>query len=664
MVKLITSLIIILLLWPVQVISSDNSHAADSLHRIAGKNPQDTLVLHAFANAVTDIPVADTDTAYYYASELFRLSDLTNFRYGMAVALNYQGRILEQQDYRRSIEKYNQSLDISKIEGFKKLQSTTLNNLSIVYAMMGEYNRSIEYLLQLLKLAEEMNDDMRKAVALNNIGLRYHDMGNPEIALGYYNRAKKLNVKSGATGRYATNLSNISNSYQAMWKNNQANDKLYDSALSYQLQAIRLLQKNGDQYKMQYGYQSLVYLYLDKEKMESARKALDSAEYFAKAADDHYGMINLMSIRADLLNRNKEYEKSIPILLKAVTMAKEMNYRTIMVDLYEELSKSYSGQKDFAKAYEYNNKYLALEDSLQKNEKSKAFAQLNLYEKEKAEKEREILNKNLEIQELRLNRQRLIRNSVIIVGGLILILLIGLWQRYRFTRRTKSELEDKNKIIEIERDKSDKLLLNILPEETAGELKTSGKSKARMFNSVTVMFIDFKGFTMMAEKMTPEELVDEIDHYYKTFDDIIIRHNIEKIKTIGDAYICAGGLPIPNDTHTIDVLMAACEIRDFMENVKSDKKAAGLPYFEARIGVHTGPVVAGIVGTRKFAYDIWGDTVNTASRMESSGEVGKINISATTWEKVKDEFICSHRGKIETKNKGLMDMYFVECRKD
>jgi len=651
----------IVILWvfstfQVQVYGAEKIQFNDSSYAEIVKNPGDTALLRDFVSQVKQISFSQVDTAYYYASELYRFSDIANYPYGLAEALNIQGRILEQQDQERSIQKYNQSLVISKKQGYKKLQSSTLNNLSIVYAMMGEYNKSIENLLQLLKLAEEMGDEMRKAVALNNIGLRYHDMGNPEIALSYYDRARKINLRTGASGRYATNLSNIGNSYQVMWRNNKSEKYFYDSALTYQLNALRLHRQNGDNYKLQYGYQSLVFLYMEKDQLDMAHLALDSAVYFAELAEDQYGLINLMQVQGDLMNQEENYSAAIPILLEAERKAKELNYRTLLVDLYEELSVSYSGIKKFAMAFEYNQKYKDLEDSLQRIERSRAFAQINNFEKAQAEKEREI-------QDLNLARQKLARNSAIIVGVLILVMLILLWHRYRFIRKTKSELEDKNKIIQSEREKSDKLLLNILPEETAGELKVSGKSKARMFDMVTVMFIDFKGFTMMAEKMSPQDLVDEIDQYYQTFDEIITRHNIEKIKTIGDAYMCAGGLPVPNKTNPQDVLTAACEIRDFMEQQKAEKISAGLPYFEARIGVHTGPVVAGIVGTRKFAYDIWGDTVNIASRMESSGEVGKINVSQFTWEKVKEHFKCTHRGKIETKNKGLMDMYFVECLK-
>jgi len=135
---------------------------------------------------------------------------------------------------------------------------------------------------------------------------------------------------------------------------------------------------------------------------------------------------------------------------------------------------------------------------------------------------------------------------------------------------------------------------------------------------------------------------------------------MEKIKTIGDSYMAAGGLPTTNFTHALDAVSAAMEMRDFIEEGKARKIAREAPYFEIRIGIHTGPVVAGIVGVKKFAYDIWGDTVNTASRLESSGEVGRVNISETTYELVKDSYNCIHRGKIQAKGKGEIDMYFVQ----
>lgn len=212
----------------------------------------------------------------------------------------------------------------------------------------------------------------------------------------------------------------------------------------------------------------------------------------------------------------------------------------------------------------------------------------------------------------------------------------------------------------IEKKKSDDLLLNILPEEVAEELKLNGNANAKEFDEVTVMFTDFKGFTQISEKLSPEELVAEIHTCFKAFDEIITSHNIEKIKTIGDSYMCAGGLPIKNKTHAIDVVNAAIEIQQFMLNHLQLRKNEGKEVFEIRIGIHTGTVVAGIVGVKKFAYDIWGDTVNTASRLESSGEPGKINISSTTYEIIKDKYKCTYRGKINAKNKGEIDMYFVD----
>lgn len=208
-----------------------------------------------------------------------------------------------------------------------------------------------------------------------------------------------------------------------------------------------------------------------------------------------------------------------------------------------------------------------------------------------------------------------------------------------------------------EKQKADDLLHNILPIETAEELKQKGFAAARQFEKVSILFTDFKGFTAIAERLRPEELVQEIDECFRAFDAIMEQYGIEKIKTIGDSYMAAGGLPVPNSTHAQSVVRAALDICDWMKARNLRKPQLPL---EVRVGVHTGSVVAGIVGTRKFQYDIWGDAVNTASRMESSGEPGKVNISHSTYEQVKDKFKCTYRGEIEAKGKGKINMYFVE----
>ncbi|MDF3819094.1 adenylate/guanylate cyclase domain-containing protein [Leptospira sp. 96542] len=222
------------------------------------------------------------------------------------------------------------------------------------------------------------------------------------------------------------------------------------------------------------------------------------------------------------------------------------------------------------------------------------------------------------------------------------------------------DIRQKAQAIEKSLEESDRLLRNILPIKIVERLKEKGFAEPEFFSSVSVLFTDFKGFTDVAELMTPSELVEQLDLSFAQFDSITEMYNLEKLKTIGDSYMAAGGLPEPNNTHPVDIVRAGLEIKDFMETIKTIRMDQGFPYWELRIGIHTGPVVAGVIGNKKFAYDMWGDTVNTASRMESSGEVGKVNISRTTYELVKDFFNCEYRGKISAKNKGTIDMFFVE----
>ncbi len=227
-----------------------------------------------------------------------------------------------------------------------------------------------------------------------------------------------------------------------------------------------------------------------------------------------------------------------------------------------------------------------------------------------------------------------------------------------------SNLEQQKNQLEIEKNKTDDLLQNILPYEIAEQLKNKGEVRAKKYRMVSIMFTDFKDFTKISSDLEPEEIIKELGVYFRKFDDITENHFIEKIKTIGDAYMCVGGLPLRNKSNPIDVVVAALEIQKFMKNYNESRRAKGMTVWELRVGIHTGKVVAGVIGTKKFAYDIWGDAVNTASRLETASDAGKVNISGVTYEYIKEYFNCTYRGKIPAKNKGDIDMYYVEGLKN
>jgi len=249
----------------------------------------------------------------------------------------------------------------------------------------------------------------------------------------------------------------------------------------------------------------------------------------------------------------------------------------------------------------------------------------------------------------------------LLVYTLLLLVALFLFRKWRLLgyRRAESRIsarmENKIQSLAAEKEESDKLVAEILPKETAAQIKNKGKAKWDKYERATVLFSDIQGFTKIAEEMNPEALIDELDHFFFHFDSVVEKYNIEKIKTIGDAYMAAGGIPHKNSTNPVEVVLAALEMQSYMQQLKSSRA----DIWDLRIGIHTGPVIAGVVGHKKVSYDIWGDTVNTASRMESSGIPGKINISSSTYSMVKDFFLCEYRGKLPVKYKGNIDMYFV-----
>ncbi|GAB3959409.1 hypothetical protein GCM10028805_55470 [Spirosoma harenae] len=276
-----------------------------------------------------------------------------------------------------------------------------------------------------------------------------------------------------------------------------------------------------------------------------------------------------------------------------------------------------------------------------------------------------ILEQEKALKAAEAEQERTVRNALLVGAGLLLALAGLLWRLITNKQRANRELAQKNTQLDLARRRSDELLLNILPSELVDELKVKGITRTRQHDEVTIMFTDFRDFTKISEQLSPADLVQEIDYCFRHFDHIIGKYpSLEKIKTIGDAYLCAGGLPAAHPSHAHEMVAAALEIRDFISELEKQRAREGKVAFQIRIGIHTGPVIAGVVGATKFAYDIWGDTVNTAARLESASKPGQVNISGATYQRVQDQFDCRYRGEIATKNKANMSMYFVDIQRN
>jgi class 3 adenylate cyclase len=539
----------------------------------------------------------DSALAYYKAG--INISENLHNDTMMAKGYNRAGYLmLNEGKYSKAVNNLFLALKIFESNHMNKLAVQCLQYLSMAFNEQGMFDKALSYAKQSTELAQSVGDKYSTAAGLTASGAVYYSQDNYDKALSYFQQALNKMEEIEDPQGISDALNNVALIYEK--QNN------FEKALVYHLRSLQLAKELNDKPGIAASFHNIGLVYKSMSKFSIAIKYLDSCIVMAKESGDKYNL--------------KEF--------------------------YDTLSELYSNIGKFDLAYQTHVLYSKINDTLLSEENKKQFAEMNTrYETEKKDNEINLLNKDKEIQGQKMYQQKIVRNGFI--GGFVVMLLFaGIFFRQR------------NRISK-EKKRSEELLLNILPEEVADELKEKGSADAKHFDEVTVMFTDFKGFTQIAEKLSPGELVGEIHECFKAFDSIIDKYGIEKIKTIGDAYMCAGGLPVANKTHAHDVVRAALEIQQFMQQHLHERKSSGKEIFEIRIGIHTGSVVAGIVGIKKFAYDIWGDTVNIASRMESSGEAGKVNISGATYELVKDKFKCTHRGKISAKNKGEIDMYFV-----
>ncbi len=562
------------------------------------------------------------DEGIKYGQQGLELATKLNWKKGIAMAysqlgLNYHSKT----DYPKANDNNFKSLKIYEELGDKKFIVAANCNIGRVYSMMADYTKALEYFSKALKMAEEIGHKEFEGNILLNLGYIHKIKGEPTKALENYMIGLKLYEELQNKTLMAMATGNIGAIYSEQRK--------YIMALEYKQKALNLATELGDKYGMLINLCGIGTTYLDIVNDTLSKDEAIHKDYRSNSS------LSIPKGKTALISSAIDYT------LRALTLCKEINDLENMSTCYLNLLSAYQLQGNYKKALECHIKYQTIRDSIFSSENEKKIIEQGVqYEYEK----KEAVTKA--VSEKEIQKQKLMRNGF--MGGFAVVLLFaGVF----FSQRNKIKAGKKQ---------SDELLLNILPAEVAQELKTKGSADAKQFDEVTVMFTDFKGFTQISEKLSPAELVAEIDTCFKAFDHIISKHNIEKIKTIGDAYMCAGGLPVSNKTHADDVVRAALEIQMFMLEHLQQRKNEGKEIFEIRIGIHTGPVVAGIVGVKKFAYDIWGDTVNIAARMESSGEVGKVNISGSTFELVQDKFNFVHRGKIQAKNKGEIDMYFVE----
>ena len=585
----------------------------------------------------------------HYSSSL-RRAELLRDTAGIATVLNNMGAIFKDQGrIADAIGSHTRSLMMRTARNDSAGIATSLNNIGLILYDQGRVTEATEHFADALRIYERIGDPDGVSTALHNIAGIYRDQGDHAEALAYFQRALLIQKGQGDLYSQSVTEDNLGGVLESQGSDTEA--------ASHYHKALELHAHVGDTRGMGYSLRNIAGIELRNGRPDSAYAHARRALELFNESDDKRGRASALWMAGQALHRLGRRAEAESAAYEALALGRELGYPQQLRDAAELLARLHREKGEWKKALEMQDLYHVMRDSVMNQDARRSTIRQQYryaYERKEAELRAEQAQRDLRTA-VAMQQER-DRRNLLLTGGIgILVVALGLFSRVRRLRRSRAEIQR-------ERDVSDSLLLNILPEEVAAELKEKGAAEARLLENVTVLFTDFKDFTRMAERLSPQELVHDINQCFSAFDRICEKHGIEKIKTIGDAYMAAGGLPVPNLTHARDVVAAALEMRDFIAEEKARRMTAGRPYFEIRIGVHTGPVVAGIVGVKKFQYDIWGDTVNTASRMESSGEAGRVNISETTYALVEIEpgLAFIGRGKVQVKGKGEMEMHFVE----
>ena len=617
----------------------------DSLSNALKAVKADTARVNLLLEISAQVFRSQPDTAIFYASQAKALAERVQFQSGLAYALKNIGLAhYIKGEYPEVLSNWEQSLAIFRSIDDKLGVANLLNNIGAVYFNQGDDPKALEYYLESLKVSEELGVKLRIATALNNIGAVYFNKAaTHDKALAYYLQALPLSEEIGDLDAIGTSAVNLGEIYLEKEK--------LDSALFYFRKALDAYESSGG--NSAYALNNIGKVYSAKGDYEEAMKFHQDAYDRARRVDGKLEMTQALIGQANTLRAWGRPGTALSKLTEAQSLAREIGSYYELEATYEGLAATYADMGDYQRAFQYGSLLNGIRDTLYDIEDDKRMESLLFqFEIEKKESEIELLNRDNELKEAQIRQAATLRNFLFAIATLLIVIIGGISYQYRYARRS-------NKIISEERNRSEAILLNILPKETAEELKANGTVRAKRFDQTTVLFADFKDFTKFSETLPPEELVKSVDYYFRHFDEIISRHKLEKIKTIGDAYMCAGGLPKPDPQNAVRTVRAALEMAGFVESL-SNNLPKGILLFQVRIGINTGTVVAGVVGTKKFQYDIWGSTVNLAAMMESNSLPGRVNISEYTYQLIKDEFAWTYRGEIEAKHGEKFKMYFVD----
>jgi adenylate cyclase len=665
------------------VYAAQDAHRMDSLKGALAAERVDTervQLLNALSGEYRSI---NSDSALRYAESALRLAEERKQISGIGTALTHLGSIYRNLgDYPRALAFLRRAVMVADSSRNKKLLANALNGIGIVYIRQGSNERALETLLRSLRIAEQIGDKRDAASALDNIGVIHARQGDSARAFAALFRALSLATELQDKRMSAIALNDIAMTHRTV--------KQYDSSLWYCQRSLVLKKSIGDKQGSALTLNGLGLVYRLQGKYDAALEQFFQALALQIDLKFQPGVAMVLADIAQTYFKQGRFPQSIDYAERCLTVARGIGAKTELRNAYQTLANVHDSLRNPTLSYVYFRLYTAMKDSIFNEEIARRAADMSdRYESDVREQRIKLLEQERTLQRLDLERKNLVVLALVAVGVLVLGLLLVLVGRIRYRLAAEAALREKNTQLEAAHGESERLLLNMLPATIADRLKRGEVTIADRYDSVTVLFADIVGFSTISASLTPEELITLLDSIFSDIDAIANRYTLEKIKTVGDSYMLVGGLPEPSNDHVERITKAAFAIRNVIAQTAI---ATGIP-MHMRIGVHVGAVVAGVIGKKKFVYDLWGDTVNTASRMESHGEAGKIHISEEVYRalvhhagvyhpkltvpvaavpaaavpaatvpatSVVQGFVFEERGEIDIKGKGAMRTWFVE----